>query len=458
MSALPLITHDRPSAVVAWRHGQPISAARFLHDVQALAARLPESTHVLNFCADRYRFAVGLAASLVTGKCSILPSTHTPEVIRHLRAFAPDVFCLSDDAQCAIALPQLLYVEPAPPRSAQAPQCGGFSVPQIDAAQLAAYVFTSGSSGTPVPHAKSWGRLVQCVRAEVTRLPVNDLSACAILGTVPAQHMYGFESTVLLPLQSGAALCAERPFFPADIAAALATLPGARVLVATPVHLRALLAAELALPALDLIVSATAMLPAALAREVESRFGAPLLEIYGSTETGQMASRRTAREERWRLWPGVRLTVGDSHCSAHGGHVARPTALADVLEPTDEEHFLLHGRTADLVNIAGKRSSLAYLNHQLNAIPGVTDAAFFVRDDSEASLAGVTRLAALVVAPRLDAATIIQALRQRIDPVFLPRPLLLVEHLPRNATGKLPQHTLRALTAQAALQQPHLFA
>jgi acyl-coenzyme A synthetase/AMP-(fatty) acid ligase len=42
--------------------------------------------------------------------------------------------------------------------------------------------------------------------------------------------------------------------------------------------------------------------------------------------------------------------------------------------------------------------------------------------------------------------------------VFLPRPLLLVEHLPRNATGKLPQHTLRALTAQAAVLQPNLFA
>jgi acyl-coenzyme A synthetase/AMP-(fatty) acid ligase len=458
MSALPLIAHDRPSAVVAYRHALAITAAQFLDDVRVLAARLPASTHVLNFCGDRYRFAVGLGASLVSGKCSILPSTHTPEVIRHLRAFAPDVFCLSDDPQCPIALPQLLYVDPAPPVRGDVPPAARFSVPQIDAGQLAAYVFTSGSSGTPVPHAKTWGRLVQCVRAEVTRLPVNDLAACAILGTVPAQHMYGFESTVLLPLQSGAALCAERPFFPADIAAALGALPRARVLVATPVHLRALLAAELTLPALELIVSATAMLPAKLAREVESRFGAPLLEIYGSTETGQMASRRTAREDQWRLWPGVRLTVTDNHCSAQGGHVARPTALADVLEPTSEQHFLLHGRTADLVNIAGKRSSLAYLNHQLNAIPGVMDAAFFVRDDSEASLAGVTRLAALVVAPRLDAATIIQALRQRIDPVFLPRPLLLVEHLPRNATGKLPQHTLRALTAQAALQQPHLFA
>jgi len=467
MSALPLITHDRPGAVLAYRRGQPISAARFLADAHALAARLPAATHLLNFCSDRYRFAVGMAAGLISGKVSILPSTHTPEVIRHLRAFAPDVFCLSDDAHCPIALPQLLYVDPPSPEdvalspidaSARIGAVAPFDVPLIDAARLAAYVFTSGSSGTPVPHAKTWGRLVQCVAAEVSRLGAPPMPGCAILGTVPAQHMYGLESTVLLPLLSGAALCAERPFFPADIAAALAALPGPRVLVSTPVHLRALLAAAIALPPLELIVSATALLPANLAREVESRYRAPLLEIYGSTETGQMASRRTALEDRWRLWPGVRLTLGDNHCSAHGGHIARPIALADVLEPSGDEHFLMHGRTADLVNIAGKRSSLAYLNHQLSAIPGVTDAAFFVRDDSEASLAGVTRLGALVVAPRLDAASIIQALRQRIDPVFLPRPLLLVGQLPRNATGKLPQHTLRALTEQAAALQPQLFA
>jgi acyl-coenzyme A synthetase/AMP-(fatty) acid ligase len=468
MSALPLIAHDRPAAIVAWRRGEPISAARFLRDAHVLAARLPAATHLLNFCADRYRFAVGLAAGLISGKVSILPSTHTPEVIRHLRVFAPDVFCLSDDEHCPIALPQVLYVDPQPQhaaapfaaRSSEAPpsETTPFEVPLIDAGRLAAYVFTSGSSGTPVPHPKTWGRLVQCVQAELGRLGVQQMPGCAVLGTVPAQHMYGLESTVLLPLLGGDALCAERPFFPADIAAALAALPQPRVLVSTPVHLRALLAADTELPALELIVSATALLPANLAREVEGRYRAPLLEIYGSTETGQMASRRTAIEDRWQLWPGVRVTVADTRCSAHGGHIARPTALADVLEPAGDEHFLLHGRTADLVNIAGKRSSLAYLNHQLNAIPGVADAAFFVRDDSEASLAGVTRLGALVVAPRLDAASILQALRQRIDPVFLPRPLLLVEQLPRNATGKLPQHTLRALTERAAVLQPHLFA
>jgi acyl-coenzyme A synthetase/AMP-(fatty) acid ligase len=458
MSALPLIAHEQPAAVIAYRRGRAISAVEFLEEAGALAARMPAGAHVLNFCTDRYGFAVGLAASLVSGRCSILPSTHTPDVIRQLRAFAPDVFCLSDDPRCPIELPQLLWEESAASQRAGPPLDGSFRVPQIEASQLAAYVFTSGSCGTPVPHPKTWGRLVQCVRAEVTRLAATDAAGCAILGTVPAQHMYGLESTVLLPWQSGGALCAERPLFPADIAAALNALPQPRVLITTPIHLRALLAAELALPALELIVSATAMLPADLAREVEGRYGAVLMEIYGSTETGQMASRRAARDAAWWLWPGVQLAGSDGHCTAQGGHVERPITLADVIEPIDAEHFLLHGRTADLVNIAGKRSSLAYLNHQLNAVPGVTDGAFFVREDTAGSLAGVTRLAAVVVAPQLDAAAIIQALRERIDPVFLPRPLLLVEELPRNATGKLPLHTLRALTAQAAAQQAHLFA
>ena len=41
------------------------------------------------------------------------------------------------------------------------------------------------------------------------------------------------------------------------------------------------------------------------------------------------------------------------------------------------------------------------------------------------------------------------ALRERIDPIFLPRPLVLVDALPRNATGKLPDQAARDLLASA---------
>jgi len=431
--------------VLAYRAGVPLRAGNFLADVMYVAAALPERRHVLNACVDRYRFTVAFAASLVANKVSLLPSTHTPEVIRQLTQFAPDVFCLTDDARCQIDLPRVRFPELAAAANAPPP----WPPVEIEKNRLAAYVFTSGSTGTPLPHQKTWGRLVNCVRIEAQRLGLLDGRSHTLVGTVPPQHMYGFESTVLLALQSGSAFSAGRPFYPADISSELAAVPAPRMLVSTPVHLRTLLGSDVVLPELELVLSATAPLSQNLAREVEEHYATRLLEIYGSTETGQIATRRTAQTVEWRLFDGVRLFAQGESAFAEGGHVEQRTSMCDVLQITAADRFLLHGRLSDLVNIAGKRSSLAYLNHQLNAIPGVVDGAFFVREPEEASSSGVTRVAAVVVAPGLSAAELGEALRRRIDPVFMPRPLLFVDCLPRNDTGKLPHDSLRALAAAA---------
>jgi acyl-coenzyme A synthetase/AMP-(fatty) acid ligase len=443
MDTIALLSHSAPTAVIAYRGGLPVTARRFLSDAGRLAQSLPAGRHVLNVCADRYRFTVGLAACLISRRVSLLPSTHTPEVIGQMASFAPDAFCLTDDPNCDLGLPKVQYPEELHPEELPGGELP-WIVPEIPVAQLAAIVFTSGSTGTPLPYKKTWGRLARCVRDGAPRLGLSDGRSHVLIGTVPPQHMYGFESTVLLALMSGNSFCAERPFYPADIAAVVAAVPQPRVLVTTPVHLRALLASEMELPPMDLVVSATAPLTQDLAREVEETFHAPLLEIYGSTETGQIAIRRTAESAAWRLWPEVRLKITDDQVFAHGGHVEQLTAMQDVIEITGEDEFLLHGRTADLVNVAGKRSSFGYLNAQLNAIPGVTDGVFFLRDGATGST-GVARLGAVVVAPTLSVAALTEHLRQRIDPVFLPRPLIIVERLPRNATGKLPQQELQHL-------------
>src|SRR5256885_271963 len=133
IAPLPLIAHSSADAVIAYRAGVPILATQFLADLTRVAPLLGGGAHVLNACADRYRFAVGLAASLVSGKLSLLPSTHTPEVIRQLTAFAPDVICLTDEVDCDIDLPRVPFPGAAAAGSAQpAP------VPAIDTAQLAA--------------------------------------------------------------------------------------------------------------------------------------------------------------------------------------------------------------------------------------------------------------------------------------------------------------------------------
>ncbi|ONX37009.1 beta-hydroxyacyl-ACP dehydratase [Burkholderia cenocepacia] len=460
MPTHPLVFHSSPDRTIAWRDGSPVTVRAFVADVARVAAALPAGGHVFNVCRDRYRFAVSLCAALVAGKISLLPSTHTPEMVRQLASFAPDAFCLHDAPDCAIDLPRFAYPDAAPGEpAADAP----FAVPQIDAARIMAYVFTSGSTGAPVPHRKTWGFLVGCVRAAAERLGLLDGRAATLIGTVPAQHMYGFESTVLLALIGGLAFSNRQPFYPSDIRDELDALPQPRVLVTSPIHLRALLSAGHALPRAALVLSATAPLSEKLAREAEAALDAPLVEIYGSTETGQIATRRTSQGAAWERFPDIRLDARDAPDGddsgptvwVSGGHVEAPVPMGDALELLGDGRFLLHGRKADLVNIAGKRTSLAYLNHQLNAIAEVVDGVFYMPDEAapahgDTALEPVTRLVALVVAPTLSAADLQRALRERIDPAFMPRPLVFVDALPRNETGKLPRDVLAALVAQHA--------
>lgn len=465
-ATFPLLGHGSLDAVFAHRQGQVLTVRRFLADVARIAAALPDRSHVLNACTDRYQFAVGLAAAILRRQVSLLPPSHNPEMVRQMREIHPQAYCLSEEPPVAVDLPMCtlpgLWDEAPSPASQEA-----VVVPDIDASQPIACVFTSGSTGRPTEHVKHWGALVRNVLAEAHRLGVSAASGHCLVGTVPSQHMYGLESTVLLAWHGGAAMVAERPFYPADISSTLSGLPSPKVLVTTPFHLRTWLAGATDVPAVELIVSATAPLSTQLAREAEERCGGVLLEVYGSTETGQLATRRSSCSPQWLAFEGLRLVErDDGQTWVSGGHVEVPRALNDVLElcelqpPLDHEasaaqRFILHGRSADMVNIAGKRTSLGYLNLQLNAIPGVVDGAFLWPEaDAVDGQGGVKRLAALVVAPELDALSLTAELRQRIDPAFMPRPLHFVEALPRNATGKLPQAAILALAERLSAAGP----
>ena len=433
MTTLPLLAHPSPHSIVAHRAEGAVTRQQFLSEAHQLAALLPKGSHLLNLCCDRYRFSVGLAAAILAEKISLLPPTQTTEVVRQIKSYAADVFVLTDNDLCTVDLLQLRY----PVMDESTPDT--IEVPKIACTQHIAVVFTSGSTGIPQPHPKTWGALVRSVQSEAQRLEVTQ--DCTLVGTVPPQHMYGFETTLLMAWCRGAAISHAQPFYPADICQALSAVPMPRILVSSPLHLRAWLDARLPLPELAGVVSATAQMPAQLAQDIETRCNTRLFEIYGCTETGQLASRRPTQGVTWHLFPGIRWLVKNGRVHAYGEHIELPIAMNDRIELLTDELFLLHGRMADLVNIAGKRHSLASLDHLLNSLPGVQDGAFYMPDDSD----HVTRLAAVVVAPGMAASTLLAALREHLDPVFLPRPLLLVDALPRNSTGKLPRSALQAL-------------
>jgi acyl-coenzyme A synthetase/AMP-(fatty) acid ligase len=404
---------------------------------------LPDASAAVNLCEDRYAFMVAFCAIALRGQANLLPPSRAPHAVDEVMAAHPDCHAIGDRTmdpapQRYLALPPLTIDE-----TTAAPT----EWPSIPAMQTVAIGYTSGSTGTPRPNTKSWRSFNASTAGNLRMLQQVVGERFAVVATVPPQHIYGIEMSVLLPLLGHVQVHSGRPFFPSDIASALEKMPEPRVLVTTPVHLRALVESGVQLPKLAAMLSATAPMPPELAVQAEKCFDAPLLEVFGSTETCAFATRRVTADSQWTLYHGVHLHPQPDGTQIEAPQLDAAVTLADIVTLHDDgRRFELRGRHADLLEIAGKRASLGDLTRRLLAIPGVNDGVVFQLDDADAI--GIRRIAALVVAPSLSEHAIVDALRASIDPVFLPRPLRRVETLPRNETGKLPRAALLDLLAR----------
>ena len=432
---LPPARHAQAPLLLDGR--RTLNVGEFLAGVRAVERKLHGATAVINLCEGRAAFLTVFVAALRARCTTLLPPSRVPAVVEAVRQRYPGCSTLADDALGGVAAdPDGMSLVAALQAPAGHPVMIGF---------------TSGSTGEPSRHAKYWGSMLASTRlngaAIRAALPPEQRSAMPwIVGTVPSQHMYGMELTVLVPLLENMALHGARPLLPSDVAAALAQTPSPRVLVSTPAHLRAIIAAGVALPRVEVTVSATAPLEAALAREVEAATGGVLLEVFGSTETCILGHRRTAHEARWTPYPGVRFTPDGAGTRVDAPWFVAPERLQDSIAVGDDGSFTLLGRSSDLIDVAGKRASLADLTQRLLRVPGVVDAVVFQPDEARGL---VRRVAALVVAPGLTSNEVRAGFASSIDPVFMPRPLCVVASLPRTAAGKLPRAALESALAAA---------
>jgi acyl-coenzyme A synthetase/AMP-(fatty) acid ligase len=428
-----------PQDTLVWRDTTRASRADFLCEAAALARRLPAGQRLINLCEQRELFLLSFAACVLAGRTQLLPATRTEDALGELAAEYGRPASIRDE--------HILAWRAEHASSAEVPE-----FPATDDDRPVLIGFTSGSTGKSQPHEKPWRMVAASARLNAAAiraaLGVAADAPVSILGTVPSHHMYGLELTILLPLLANMSVHATRPLFPADVAAALSQPARPRVLVSTPLHLRALAESGVEFPALDLIISATAPLDATLARQVEARLGAPLLEMFGSTETFVFAFRRTTQDENWRLYDGIELQTGPDSTGINAAWYLRAQRLMDVLEPRGARGFVQLGRSSDLVEVAGKRASLADITRRLCAIAGVQDAVAFQPESSGSG--AVNRVAAVVVSQGLNARQIAEQLAGGLDAVFLPRPLLLVSSIPRDAVGKVSRAQLLELVRRAS--------
>jgi acyl-coenzyme A synthetase/AMP-(fatty) acid ligase len=382
---------------------------------------LPDTRWIVNRCANRYHFAVVFLAACRRGATNLLPPGVGPQARDELLGGYPGAQLIED----AFVLAAF---------DAAAAGADEDIAPGIADEQLAALVFTSGSTGRPRAHEKSWRTLAMSAR--YCRLRLGE-RAMNVVVTVPPQHMYGLETSVFTLLAGDWALHDGNAFYPDEIIAALASLPSPKLLITAPYHLRHLLMSVRALPRVDAVLSATAPLSAELAAEAEQRLGAEVHEIYGCTEAGSMATRRTAHDEIWKPYPGLEFAVNDGATSVRAGHLVGTIPVGDRIDLRDDGGFTLLGRDADMIKVGGRRGSLSEIAARIATLRGVKDQVVFMPGEGETA-----RPAALVVAPGRTAAELRQELSALIDGVFVPRPIKVVDALPRNELGKLPRERL----------------
>src|SRR5690606_27516108 len=188
-----LVATGTPWPLVYGPGGRVVSRERFIRQVHGVAATLPQAGYVINLCEDRYRFLVAFCAATLRGQANLLPTSRACSAVAAVQACHPGSYCLGDGPLSPS--PERFLCLPDP-----LPEIEG-DTPLLSSDALVAIGFTSGSTGQPAAHDKHWSSFRTSTRQNLAALQgLLDPAGAWLVATIPPQHMYGMEFSVLLPL------------------------------------------------------------------------------------------------------------------------------------------------------------------------------------------------------------------------------------------------------------------
>jgi AMP-binding enzyme/AMP-binding enzyme C-terminal domain len=396
-----------------------------------IAARLPVGRPVVIACADRYAFTASLLAAWSRRLPIHLPPNVQPETVTRLESELGATI-LHDRPEATG-----LDVRPLEPTGAGRP------LPPPPSDEAPVVVYTSGSQGRPIGHAKAPSQLL---REAETLVRGFGLAGTTFVSSVPAHHIYGLLFGVLAPLFAGGRIGRATPLFPDDVVKTLRA-SGAKVWVTVPPHLKAFADGDpKPLAALTRVFSSGAPVPEVVARRLCDA-GVNVTQVFGSTETGGIAFREGTASTWQPLW-GVTIDVSsdgllrvDSPWLAP--NEARPVTTQDRVR-RDGGGFVHEGRADSVVKVGGRRVDLGDIEARLRAIAGVREARVLAEPHPGAH--GVEILAVVETAdPGLTPAKLRAELGRGLDAVSMPRRIRCVDKLPLGAAGKVSRAALLAL-------------
>ena len=452
-----LLLAPRPqNASVSFGAGGERDWASFRGDVSSLVRCIQQSQrmHWLIATEDAYALAVGLFATLHAGGTAYLPANHQEG---HLAALAADVDGVLTYGDLRPVASVALGILERDNEGALLPL-----VP-LDAASATIVLHTSGTTDAPKPLPKA----LSCLDAEVATLEqiFGPLCSGNILATVPPYHIYGLLFRVLWPLASGRPFADGTVRFPGELDAADCKRPKA-TLISSPAFLKRVvdsLDLESVRDRLGTVFSSGGPLPGDVAARYAEYLEHPIVEVYGSTETGGIAHRSvlTANEiVPWTVFPNIAISTSEKSglLSIKSPFTGVPDwyVTSDRVELLPGGRFLLQGRADRIVKLEERRISLDELEGRLARCPEVESVRVLALVGAE----GDRSVLGAVVVPtemgwnllaigtkRAFTERLRSALEPFVDELALPRKWRIVRSLPTTGHGKIANADLAALFA-----------
>ena len=425
--------------IVAYRDdGEAISRREFVKDV-CVAARALVGFDGQLIAIDEgqpYRFTVLLCAVLWSGCTPVLFPGRGAQ-FEALQASYDAVLIDAVDAPNTYPKTVLIVKSDAEPLSLE-----GLKAPH---ANHPIKLFTSGSSGTPKCIEKTVGLMDR--EADVTtRLFRSVTEGTVIQSTVDPRHLYGLTFNVWFAMSAGRPMATTRRVYQEQ----LLTLPSPVALITTPTFMR-MLETSLAAPTLPFVLSAGGPLSAEAKATLKAWSPSTIYEIYGSTETGVVASRAHKDSDETPDW--TLIDEGALNETPEGWVLSSPLltkgvlTLDDRLTMTGERTFRLLGRRDRVVKIGEVRLSLTEVERVVERRLGLVIRALPIEQGDRTFIGAVVneKLSPQWQGALPDRRAVTKALYGVLDPLARPRLWRSVEDWPINAQGKVETQRLLEL-------------
>lgn len=359
--------------------------------------------------------------------------------------------------------------------------------PDVSPHDLAVLLYTSGTTGQPKGVVLTYNNLQSDVDAAIQHAALKQ--QYVFLGVIPLFHAFGITAMMLAPIQLGAKVIYMARFSAVGALAAIRE-HGVGLMFGVPSMYGAMLRLKDAKPvdfqSIYAIISGAEPLPENIREGFYKRFGVPILEGYGLSETSPVVSLNVPHLSRvgsvGKMVPGAEVRIADdSGREVAAGQIGevwlrgpmimqgyhnRPQDTGDALTgdgyfktgdlgKVDADGFLyITGRKKDMIIVAGEKAFPREIEDVLARHPAVAEAAVVGKKDASRGEVVVG-----FITPREGQSPRFEELRdfckqQGLPQWKTPREIHVIKELPRSPTGKVLKKDLVAQLEVATTSTP----